>query len=80
MVWWALALRLVGIGWYIALSIVIGIGGGVWLDKKLNTIPIFMLVGVVVGSVVAFYGVYKLVKPLMDESDGEKGKPKGGDS
>jgi len=78
MVWWALALRLVGLGWYIAFSIVIGVVGGLWLDSRLDTLPIFTLVGVVAGSVVAFYGVYRLVQPLLGETDGGQDRPKGG--
>ena len=67
MLWWVLALRVVGLGWYVGLSIVVGVGGGVWLDKKLNTVPFFMLAGILVGSVMAFYGMYKMVKPLLND-------------
>ncbi len=64
--WPSLALRLLGLGWYIAMSIVLGTGGGLWLDRRLETLPLFTLVGIVVGSVVAFYGVYRMVAPLMN--------------
>ena len=64
---WGLALRLAGIGWYIALCIILGGGGGVWLDRRLETLPIFTLLGVVLGSVLAFFGVYKMVLPLLGE-------------
>ena len=67
-----LALRLLGLGWYIALSIILGVMGGLWLDRRLETLPIFTLVGVVVGSVVAFYGVYRLVAPLLDGDNEDK--------
>ena len=60
-----LALRLLGLGWYIAGSIILGTGGGLWLDRQLGTLPLFTLLGVLGGSVVAFYGVYRLVSPLM---------------
>ena len=33
------AARLIGIGWYFAICIVLGIGGGVALDKWLDTTP-----------------------------------------
>ena len=59
------ALRLLGLGWYVALSIILGMVGGLWLDRRLGTLPLFTLVGVVVGSAVAFYGVYRLVAPLL---------------
>ncbi len=66
MTWWAVALRLTGLGWYIALCIVGGILGGVGLDKLLGTpLPIFTLVGIVLGSVVAFWGVYKMILPVL---------------
>lgn len=68
-----LALRLLGVGWYIALCIVLGVGGGLWLDRRLNVLPLFTLVGAVLGSALAFYGVYKMVAPLLGE-DGEATK------
>jgi len=63
--WWVLALRLTGMGWYIALCIVIGVAGGLGLDKLAGTIPLFTLLGTVLGSVVAFWGVYKMVLPML---------------
>ncbi|MBI4198136.1 MAG: AtpZ/AtpI family protein [Chloroflexi bacterium] len=70
-----LAMRLVGLGWYIALCIILGVGGGIWLDRRLNTSPLFILVGVLLGSVLAFYGVYKMVVPLLagDDNNGHPG-------
>ncbi len=53
---WLLALRVTGLGWYIAFCIVLGIVGGLWLDKKADTSPLFMLLGTLLGVVVAFYG------------------------
>ena len=63
--WWVLALRLTGLGWYIALCIVMGVAGGLGLDKLAGTIPLFTLLGTVLGSVVAFWGMYKMVQPLL---------------
>ena len=63
--WWALGLRLTGLGWYVALCIVIGVAGGAWLDKLIGTAPLFILLGTVLGSVLAFWGLYKMVQPLM---------------
>ncbi len=64
MAWWVLALRLSGLGFYIAICIVGGIVLGVWLDKILDTQVIFLLVGLVVGCTAAFYGTYRMVVPL----------------
>ena len=60
-----LALRLLGLGWYIALCIILGAAGGVWLDQELDVLPLFTLLGVFLGSVLAFYGVYKMIVPLL---------------
>jgi F0F1-type ATP synthase assembly protein I len=62
-------MRLLGLGWYIATSIVLGVGGGLLLDGWLGTVPLFTLLGVLVGSVVAFYGMYRMVLPLTRGSD-----------
>lgn len=63
---WILALRLAGLGWYVALCIVFGIAGGLWMDSKINTSPIFMLSGTILGVVIAFFGMYKMVGPLLE--------------
>ncbi|MDO8750481.1 MAG: AtpZ/AtpI family protein [Dehalococcoidia bacterium] len=60
-----LALRLMGLGWYIAASIILGIVGGWWLDRWLGTLPLFTILGVIAGSGVAFYGVYRMILPLI---------------
>jgi len=57
------ALRLVGIGWYVALCIVFGVWLGVWLDGKFDTSPIITLIGLFLGLFVAFWGGYRM---LMD--------------
>ena len=70
---WALALRLMGVGWFVAASVVSGIVGGYWLDRWLGTTVVFTIVGVVLGTTVAFYGLYLMVKPLMgDQGKGPK--------
>jgi len=66
MPWWALALRVVGIGWYIALCIVLGVAGGLWLDRRWGTGILFTLLGTGLGTAVAFYGMYQMIRPLMD--------------
>ncbi len=65
MTWWTVALRLTGLGWYIALCIVGGVLGGVGLDKLVGTLPLFTLMGTVLGSVVAFWGVYRMILPVL---------------
>ena len=62
---WEAALRFIGVGWFIAISILLGVWGGLWLDEKLGTSPIMVIVGLILGLVVAFYGVYRMLLPLM---------------
>jgi ATP synthase protein I len=62
---WEAALRFIGVGWFIAISILLGVWGGLWLDGKLGTSPIMMIVGLILGLLVAFYGVYRMLIPLM---------------
>lgn len=58
------ALRLVGVGFFIGGSIALGVFVGHWLDNRLDT-SLFWIVGLMVGIVVAFYGVYRMLLPLM---------------
>jgi len=57
------AARLIGIGWYFALCIVIGVVGGVLLDRVAGTAPLLTLLGMLLGLLTAFYGGYRM---LMD--------------
>jgi hypothetical protein len=65
MPWWVVALRLTGLGWYVAACVVVGVLGGLGLDKLLGTLPFLTLAGIVLGSVAAFWGVYKMVLPIL---------------
>ena len=60
------ALGLIGIGFFVAGSIILGVAGGHWLDTKLNTEPLWLIVGLFLGLAVAFYGVYTMLRPFLD--------------
>ena len=62
---WVAALRLTGVGFFIGGSIVLGVFAGRWLDSRLDTGPILVLVGLFLGIAVAFYGVYQMLLPLI---------------
>jgi F0F1-type ATP synthase assembly protein I len=62
---WVAALRLVGVGFFVAGSILLGVIAGLWLDNKLNSEPIGVIVGLLLGLIIAFYGVYRMVLPFM---------------
>lgn len=68
---WVLALRVMGLGWYVVACVLVGALGGVWLDNLADTKLLFTLLGVLLGTVAAFYGLYKMIKPFL------KGPPPG---
>ena len=71
---WVAALRLTGVGFFIGACILLGTFAGLWLDGKFNTKPFFMIGGLVLGLVVAAYGVYQMLRPFMSNSqDKENG-------
>ncbi len=71
---WMAALRLVGVGFFIGGSIVLGVVAGLWLDDRLNTSPALGIVGLFLGIIVAFYGVYRMLIPLIrDKQSGGSG-------
>ncbi len=74
-----LALRLTGLGWYIAICIVAGVGGGLGLDRLTGTAPLFTLLGTVLGSIVAFWGLYKMVLPVIYGMKHRDSTTKGGE-
>ncbi len=60
-----LALRLTGLGWYVATCIAVGVVGGVILDKWIGLKPLFTLLGIAFGTTAAFYGLFKMIQPLI---------------
>jgi len=69
------ALRLLGIGWYFALTITLGILGGVWLDSQLGTDRLFTLLGLFLGLVAAFFGGYRMIVEYVLKPGRGKGEP-----
>jgi ATP synthase protein I len=62
---WVPAFKLTGIGFYIVTCIVGGTLVGWWLGGKR---PVFIIVGLVVGLVLAVYGVYRMIRPFMEDN------------
>ncbi len=52
------------VGWYVALSLAIPTGIGFWLDRpeNFNTRPLYTLIGFGIGTVIAFYGLYRMLR------------------
>lgn len=65
---WGPSIRLLGVGFYIVACIVGGILGGLWLDRVFDTRPVFLLIGLFLGLVACFWGVYQMLRPIIDEN------------
>jgi (2Fe-2S) ferredoxin/vacuolar-type H+-ATPase subunit H len=69
---WRTAINLLGVGWWLGISILAGVLGGLWLDARLNTGPLFTLVGLALGVAFAAFGVYRVVLPIIRDKEGMK--------
>lgn len=69
---WAGPLRfLLTIGWYMALSLIIPTGIGYWLDRPemFDRRPLFTLIGLGIGTVIAFYGLARMLRRYKAEQN-----------
>ncbi len=55
---------LAGLGLQFAVSILLFLYAGQWLDRKLNTTPLCLVIGTFLGAAAGFYSIYRR---LMDE-------------
>ena len=69
---WVAALRLTGVGFFVAACILGGVLAGLWIDNKLDTRPLFILLGLAVGLAVAFYGVYRMIQPVISNRNNKE--------
>ncbi|MBU1039412.1 AtpZ/AtpI family protein [Patescibacteria group bacterium] len=60
------------LGYAIALPLIILAVGGRWLDKALDSTPIFMLIGVVLSMFVTSWMIYKKLVKLMHYEEDEE--------
>jgi hypothetical protein len=63
------AIRLLGLGSYVATCIVGGTVGGYFLDEAWGTGRILTLSGLALGLVMAFYGGYRMLTETLAEID-----------
>ena len=59
------ALRVLGVGFFIGGSILLGVLLGTWLDTKFNT-HLLWVAGLILGIGIASWGVYLMLLPLMN--------------
>ena len=69
---WVGALRLTGIGFYIAGCIILGVVLGVWLDNKVDISPLFTLLGLGFGLFAAFFCTYRMLLSALGWGQGKR--------
>ncbi|MBI3979108.1 MAG: AtpZ/AtpI family protein [Chloroflexi bacterium] len=60
-------LRLIGFGWLIVVAIGLGFFVGYWLDSRLQTTPLFIIVGSTIGVVTGFVAFFRLLTETVRE-------------
>jgi F0F1-type ATP synthase assembly protein I len=63
---WSLALNL---SWTMLFALLIPLLAGIWLDKKLNTTPLFVLVGATLGILAATVGVARMALRMFSPAE-----------
>ena len=53
-----------GIGTSLAVTLLLAVGAGYWIDKRFGTTPVFVLVGAAFGMFAVFYHLYKAYKSM----------------
>ena len=70
----ALALRLLGIGWFVAICIGGGAWGGVWLDGRFGVSPVLTLVGLGAGIALAVVGMFRMLSAVLSDPEERRGR------
>ena len=65
---WEAALRLTGMGWYVVVAVIGGTVGGRALDNWLNISPILTIAGLLLGILVAGFGIKRMISPILANS------------
>jgi len=75
----ALGLAL-NLSWTMLFSLLIPLLAGIWLDKKLDTTPLFILIGAVLGILAATVGVARIALRTFSQAGGEETERQTGDN
>ncbi len=51
-----------------AVAIAIGFFGGYYIDGKIGTLPVFVIIGLIIGSVAGFLNIYRAVYSDKDKN------------
>lgn len=56
---------------YLVGPLLVGLFGGKWIDGKLKTSPIFLIVGMLLGLAAGVYGLIRVLKETLGEDNNE---------
>jgi len=59
-------MRLIGMGWYVAICIILGVFGGIELDKLLDTGKLFTVAGLFVGLFFGLWGGWLQLREVLN--------------
>ena len=65
----ALVMRLLGVGWFVAICVGGGAFGGLFLDRRLDTAPMLTLLGMGIGIAIAVVGMYRMLNAILNAPD-----------
>ena len=65
-----------GLGLQFAAAIIVFLYAGQWLDRRLGTDPVFLLLGVFVGAGGAFYSMYRKLPATQRREDAAREEQK----
>jgi prolipoprotein diacylglyceryltransferase len=69
---WAVpAAYLLGIGWYFATCIILGVALGRWADDATGLSPLFTLLGAISGLALALYGGIRMLLDFLRRFGGD---------
>jgi F0F1-type ATP synthase assembly protein I len=57
------------LGLRFAISMALGLFGGYWLDKKLHTLPVFLILGMFFGAFSGFLTIYHAAFPAKRQNN-----------
>ena len=71
------AARFAGVGLQFAITILVCLWLGTWLDRQFGTAPVFLYVGVFLGAAAAFYSMYRQLMANLERDEAAKRARKG---
>ena len=65
------------IGLVLLVATLAGVGLGYWVDSRLGTVPLFVLIGLLVGLAVGARGIWSMINRFLARMDEDDKRPTG---